>query len=227
MRNQYIIQYSSGDKVGVSYGVIDKIDEHKIEHCCNTESGSSGSPIINLTNNEIIGIHIGGIKSNEINLGTLLKYPIKGFIEKIYSGNFNKFIKKNINISNVNHEIKIRAYRTTRKNYLPLNFAKYKTENKENYLKIKKPEKKIIGPKEINIKNTNYNRPKGLNYLGLNCPINSLLQCLYYIPDLREYFIKNKNNFTIEKPICKAFAEVMYDLKVKIKITPKQKNFQK
>ena len=223
----YIIQYSSGDKIGVSFGVIDKIDEHKIEHCCNTESGSSGSPIINLTNNEIIGIHIGGKKSNEINFGTLLKYPIKGFIEKIHCGNFNKFIKKNINISNINHEIKIRAYSTTRKNYFPLNFVKYKTENKENNLKIKKPEKKMIGPKEINIKNTINNRPKGLSYLGLNCPINSLLQCLYYIPELREYFIKNKNNFTIEKPICKAFAEVMYDLKSENKDYSEAKEFLK
>ena len=42
--------------------------------------------------------------------------------------------------------------------------------------------------------------------------MNSLLQCLYYIPELRNYFIDNKNTF-YNKPVCKAFAEVMYGLK--------------
>ena len=55
--------------------------------------------------------------------------------------------------------------------------------------------------------------PKGLLNLGLSCYMNSLLQCLYYIPELREYFIENINTFSKEKTICKALAEVMYGLK--------------
>ena len=43
--------------------------------------------------------------------------------------------------------------------------------------------------------------------------MKSLLQCLYYIPELREYFIKNKNIFTNEMPVCQALAEVMYGIK--------------
>ena len=58
----YILQYPLGEKVGVSYGIINRIDEYNIEHYCNTEIGSSGSPIINIKNNEIIGIHKEGIK---------------------------------------------------------------------------------------------------------------------------------------------------------------------
>ena len=51
----YVIQYPLGGKVGVSYGIINKIIEYNIEHYCNTEEGSSGSPMINIINNEIIG----------------------------------------------------------------------------------------------------------------------------------------------------------------------------
>ena len=35
----------------------EKLDKYNIELHCNIESGSAGSPIINLINNEIIGIH--------------------------------------------------------------------------------------------------------------------------------------------------------------------------
>ena len=67
----YIIQYPKGYKVGVSYGIINKINEYNIEYYCNTEGGSSGSPIINIINNEIIGIHKEGLKNRKINRGTL------------------------------------------------------------------------------------------------------------------------------------------------------------
>ena len=43
--------------------------------------------------------------------------------------------------------------------------------------------------------------------------MNSLLQCLYYISELREYFIKRKKFFTSQQPLCKALAEVIYGLK--------------
>ncbi len=65
----------------------------------------------------------------------------------------------------------------------------------------------------IEEKNDNEIKPKGLYNFGLNCYMNSLLQCLFYIKELREYFIKNQNKFTEKQPICKAFAEVMDKLK--------------
>ena len=62
-------------------------------------------------------------------------------------------------------------------------------------------------------KNNIFVKPKGLQNLGLSCYMNSLLQCLYYIKDFREYFIEHQKEFDDEKPTCKAFAEVMNGLK--------------
>jgi len=55
-------------------------------------------------------------------------------------------------------------------------------------------------------------QPKGLVNLGSSCYMNSLLQCLYYIKDLRNHLI-NKNNFNDEQPLCKALAETMCGIK--------------
>lgn len=88
----YILQYPKGCKASVSYGIIEEFYGFKIQHLCCTESGSSGSPILNLKTNQLIGIHNGEI--NEIfNFGTFLKEPL----DKIK----NNYTMKTI------HEIKI------------------------------------------------------------------------------------------------------------------------
>ena len=58
------------------------VDGINIEHLCSTEEGMSGSPIININNERIIGIHKGFHKSKECNLGTFLREPIKQFYAK-------------------------------------------------------------------------------------------------------------------------------------------------
>ena len=37
--------------------IINNIENYEISHYCSTEKGSSGSPIINLLNHKVIGIH--------------------------------------------------------------------------------------------------------------------------------------------------------------------------
>ena len=79
----YIIQYPEG-KLSVSYGVLENIYEDKkynFIHKCNTKKGSSGSPILNLDNNKIIGIHKEALKIKN-NRGTFLNFPIKEFIKQ-------------------------------------------------------------------------------------------------------------------------------------------------
>ena len=110
----YILHYFYSDKVLVSYGILDKINEYNIIHHCCTESGSSGSPIINLLNHKIIGIHVGGSKLFESNKGTYLKYPIDDFINqylnKKISINKNENINKSIN-KNYNNENTINNFK--------------------------------------------------------------------------------------------------------------------
>ena len=50
-----------------------------INHKCNTDGGSSGSPILSLKNNKLIGIHLGPSKLDDFNKGTLIIFAIKEF----------------------------------------------------------------------------------------------------------------------------------------------------
>ena len=96
----YILQYPGGKKVGVSYGILKEIDKdqkYDFYHLCCTEGRASGSPIISLTNNKVIGIHKGAEKSINCNIGLFLNYAIEDFINKN-----KKYICENVNY-NLNH----------------------------------------------------------------------------------------------------------------------------
>ena len=81
----YILHYPNSSISSVSFGygietVKDK--EFDISHKCNTEAGSSGGPILNLSTNKVIGIHKAFINRKKYNIGTLLKYPLNLLKEK-------------------------------------------------------------------------------------------------------------------------------------------------
>ena len=92
----YILQYPFGDKAQVSYGKLIDINSFEIKHICNTEHGSSGSPILNLSNNKVIGIHKQS--SDNVSKGTFLKFPIKNFFENKKEGWTLKKFDEKINI---------------------------------------------------------------------------------------------------------------------------------
>ena len=81
-KSVYVLQYPNGKIACVSYGLLINIDEYNITHTCSTENGSSGSPILNLENNKVIGIHKEGSTVFNFNFATFLKYPLEKFIEK-------------------------------------------------------------------------------------------------------------------------------------------------
>ena len=96
----YLINYPENNDVAVSYGKPPNISESKIMHFCTTKEGSSGSPILLIKNQKLIGIHYGSSIKNDYNNGTLLIYSIIGFGNK----NNNNLSLKNNYVIGINKE---------------------------------------------------------------------------------------------------------------------------
>ena len=156
----YILNYINGKNIYTSYGILTKIDENKIIHACNTDTGSSGSPIMLIKNNKVIGIHYGGSKqiNFNFNFGTLLKIPILDYINKEYKKKENKIkinkeIKNEENINKDKINIENKNKENINKNEENMNNDKINIENK-NKENINKNEENINKDK-INIENKN------------------------------------------------------------------------
>jgi len=155
-KSAYVLQYPVIDiykqKAAVSYGVIKDIEEeYNIIHCCCTEEGSSGSPILNLFNNKLIGIHIGGFKTKNFNKGTLLSYPIKEYLKK-YSQNL--IIESELRNCNINNEIKLILKienKDINKNIYFLNRDNDKFNREKEYIKSINDYNKLLNESEIEI----------------------------------------------------------------------------
>jgi len=150
----YIIQYpkcGNEHKAAVSYGILNKIQEDKynIIHYCCTDHGSSGSPILRLSNKKIIGIHKEGVKNYDYNRGTLLKYPIKEYLNKKHEIKLKVKIEK----EDINKDIYFldnTEYHVNLKELNELNTEIFINNKNYKYIKCFKPEKE--GLYEIKIK---------------------------------------------------------------------------
>ena len=72
----YLINYPEDNDVVVSYGQPPNYSESEIIHKCTIKEGSSGSPILLINNQKLIGGHYGYSMKFELNKGTLLIYII-------------------------------------------------------------------------------------------------------------------------------------------------------
>ena len=92
----YLLYYQKyNNKSVVSYGLISKIENAEINHLCCTDYGSSGSPILSIENNRLIGIHFGMKKADDCNLGKF----IASIIFKLNSPKEINELLKTLNIS--------------------------------------------------------------------------------------------------------------------------------
>ena len=133
-KNIYTLYYPDDSKKHVSYGIINNINSFEIIYKCGTEKLRSGSPIILLDNFKVIGVHKETKQMGEqINFGTLLRYPILEFNKQ--------FEKKNEIIIT----IKIEEYDINKEVYI-LNYPYYRNSDG-----IKR---KYEGLKEMNKLNT-------------------------------------------------------------------------
>ena len=91
----FTIEHPLGKNASCSSGKILNIYEYEFDHNISTEPGSSGCPILLLSDNtnliKVIGIHKNGDKKNKINGGTFI-----GEIIKEIEYDSNKFMDNNI-----------------------------------------------------------------------------------------------------------------------------------
>ena len=77
----YVIYYGGSKGIGVSYGIINNIEgKNTFHHFCKTENGSCGAPVLNLSNNKVIGIHLGTHKNFIFNIGLFITNAINDFV---------------------------------------------------------------------------------------------------------------------------------------------------
>ena len=123
----YLLGYPHGKSVECSTGKIANISENELKHNCNTDSGSSGSPIILVSNSTVIGIHKAGIIKEKINIGTFLGII---FNHNDYI-NINNKIKLNKNISDNIENLKLNNVKN--KNHLANKNKSVDDNNKIKY----------------------------------------------------------------------------------------------
>ena len=200
----YILHYPSGNKAHVSFGYgieENKECEYYINHFCNTEHCSSGSPILNLETNKVIGIHSGFInKESKFNLGILLKYPLNELnMNKTYETKKRKEVKP-VRKNEIKKEEKQR-----------MNINKENIKKNELLNQIKTNEIKLevkINKNDINrdiyfLDNADYNDDKGIRHYHDNLKELNGSNTELYINDqkheYKKYFNPDKEGIYIIK----------------------------
>ena len=230
----YILHYQNGNKASVSYGYgIKKINDYDIKHVCNTESGSSGGPILSLESNKIIGIHKGFIKkeNNNFNIGTFIKFPLNE-INKI-----NNEIRMKINIKekDINKEIYyldntngtyigVKHYHDNLKELNKYNTELYVNNKKVEYKKYFKPEKEgiyeIILKFNISIKDCSYmfydcKNIENIDFISFDTTNINNMRGMFYgcsslksIPDISNWNTTNVNNMSGMFGLCSSLKSI-------------------
>ena len=90
----FSLGYPNGEKLKSDNGIIEEINEPEFFHNINTQTGSSGSPIILFTTLKVIGVHKQGDKKKNLNVGIFFgeilnkigkpKIMIKDYINEYY-----------------------------------------------------------------------------------------------------------------------------------------------
>ena len=89
----FILQHPEGKDLECGMGKIINIIGNQFEHSVDTDKGSSGSPIILISNSRVVGIHKKRLKNSKNNEGTFIGILIDKFTEleeRIFSENEEK-----------------------------------------------------------------------------------------------------------------------------------------
>ena len=89
----FTLEYTLGNELESAAGKILDVTNYLFSHNIDTDFGSSGSPIILLSNLKVIGIHRGGDADEKINYGSFI-----GIILEEINKDFNQELIKNNNL---------------------------------------------------------------------------------------------------------------------------------
>jgi len=190
----YILHYPN--EKYVSYGLINELIDYKtIIHHCNTEKGASGSPILSLKTNKVIGVHYGG--KAKYNCGTYIKYAIKEINNKYKNEKNNKY-KNEINLKYITEEEK-------EENIFGNDFVKNNKNNIE--LEINGEKSKLVEKYKLikginNIKIIIKNKLTNLEYMFRWC------ESLKDINELKYLDTKDINNFESMFHGCSLLSDI-------------------
>jgi len=215
-KGAYIIQYPNDYPASVSYGIIKNFSEsYKLTHYCHTKDGSSGSPILNLENNKVIGVHYGSKEKGNYNNGFFLYAPIKEFFNN-YSDDIDFDLNKNpsINFTKINNNFKNSTYEESPKLSQSLVTKNVNNIINKNEIKITLEIKSNEAKKEVYFLCNNKESKKLPSYLCELNPENTELFIEggkreyqnYFIPPKKgiyEIILKFKNHF---KKCCYMFS---------------------
>ena len=137
----YLLSNLKDNDIYVSYGKYLDINNTEIIHNCNIKPGSSGSPIILLHNQKLIGIQCNSSNQKKLNRGTSLTYSIIEFskmknnlliIDKEGNKKTHNCIICELNIKEDNKIISIiNSYEQTNREYKLENYEKKNENEKE------------------------------------------------------------------------------------------------
>ena len=157
---------------------MDELNKSKIYHYCTTKEDSSGSPILLIKNQKLIGIHYGSSKNYEYNNGTLLIYSIIEFSKKI------KIEDKTIIATNESERVK--------------NFDENSTSNKIDNCyddKIRdKDNKKDLLDEKTSSNDGGISDKKMDKTIEKDSRLNSIFQILTSIKEIKSNFFNLENN---------------------------------
>ena len=181
----YLLHYPGNKPAFVSYGIIkcNEQNNHEIIHYCSTERGSSGGPILLLSEMKVFGIHRGAGHLN-YNKGSFLKYPIEEFLLKTE-------INTDIQIKN-QIILEVSADQYSCKNNKEVYFLGRPKELNESNTKL------FIDGKEFKFQNYFKPKKKGIYLIKLELSIN-MEDCSYMFASCEHLISIDLSSFNSKK----------------------------
>ena len=142
--NQKVLILNIGSKNKIFSGKIVEINKEKyyFTYTCSTKPIYLGIPIMNMSNNKVLGINIESKKDNNLNIGAFIHKPIEDFYKNNYQTNKIYSDKRpSSNIIYANNKLLNNSKNIYNKeNLQDENFVVYKEKTQENLKKLQNDE---------------------------------------------------------------------------------------